>query len=463
MLISDIQRIAHAIIEQNQIENDFIEYKKSATFKDKILKTACAYANNYMNREIGLIFIGIEEVDNPETGAKALPLRPITGIDDALIETTETTKSIKLKAGRYIRIKRDSKLPNSREEFELLKKFANYNYSSNLNERATLDDLSYEYMKEYLIAINAKPDIRSLSKLDMAKRLGLINQSDFGGNRVKNFAVLMFAENPDKFIPNSHVEIIREAINTDKMESKVFDGPIWIQAKQISKYFKDNIMASYTIRDNHNAEHRIVYNWPFETFEELATNCLLHKEYESPNYIGIYVYNDKITFVNHNRPLPPVTIDSMNSDIQFDDRQYLNPEIKEMFFALDLIESYGSGIRRAKDALTANNSPALNFLPSNESDNYTMAIMQINAEFARIKEEELQKTLTTEVTREMTREMTREIKQLMKTHPQITAKELATHFNTTEETIRYKIKILKRNKEIERSSSTKSGYWTILK
>lgn len=53
MQISDIKRMAHSIIEQYHIESDFIEYKKSATFKEKILKTACAYANNYMNREIG--------------------------------------------------------------------------------------------------------------------------------------------------------------------------------------------------------------------------------------------------------------------------------------------------------------------------------------------------------------------------------------------------------------------------
>lgn len=28
----------------------------------------------------------------------------------------------------------------------------------------------------------------------------------------------------------AYVQVIREAIGTDKMEGKVFDGPIWIQA-----------------------------------------------------------------------------------------------------------------------------------------------------------------------------------------------------------------------------------------
>lgn len=133
------------------------------------------------NREIGLIIIGVEEMDE-DTGEKAVPRRPVVGIDEALLETTENgikgllaeihprvsyhllditvdgrtclviavepgsdgpyetsaraeqDKGIRLKAGRYIRIRRDTRMPNKREEFELLKKFADFHFSSELNE-----------------------------------------------------------------------------------------------------------------------------------------------------------------------------------------------------------------------------------------------------------------------------------------------------------------------------------------
>lgn len=515
MQINDIKRMAHTIIEQGHIENDYIEYKKSATFKAKILKTACAYANNYMNREIGLLFIGIEEVDNKESGEKAVPKRPITGVKEGMIETVENSlkqllsnihprisyhlitdmiddeyyiilavepgnagpyqtsdkaekeQEIKLKAGRYIRIKRDSILPNPKQEFELLKKFADYSFSSNLNETATIDDLNYEYMKEYLVATNAKQDIREMSKLDMAKAMGLISESEYGGYRAKNFAVLMFAEKPDKFIPNAHVEIIREAVGTDKMESKVFDGPIWIQAKQVSKYFKDNIMASYTIRDSDTVEHRIVYNWPLAMFEELATNCILHKEYENNNYIGIYVYSDKITFVNHNRPKPPVTIEDLNMNRSFDDRQYLNEELKDMFFSLDLIESYGSGIRRAKDAMELNHSPVLEFLPDNDVDDYTMAVAYINEEFAKTRGEEKvngsENDTTTKTTTKITTKISKEdlIIKMIQDNSQITAEEMAEKLGISVNGVRYYIKKLKKEEILMRVGAAKNGYWEV--
>lgn len=436
MKLEDIQRMAHDIIAHRAVESDYIEYKKSASIKDGILKTACAYSNNYMNREIGLLFIGIEEVDNPETGEKAIPVRPITGINESMIEKTENEikallahihphiryhllqdeiderkyvilavepgndgpyetddkaekdKSINLKAGRYVRIRRDSRKPNKREEFELLKKFADFHFSSELNEKATLDDLNYEYMKEYLVRTKAAADMRVLSKLEMAKSMNLIGESEYGGYRARNFAVLMFADKPQDFIPYARVEVIREAIGTDKMESKAFDGPVWIQAERVIDYFKDTFLKSYTVREPGKSGAHRVYNWPLETFTELATNCILHKEYAREQYIGIYVYRDHLVFINHNRPVPPVTIEDLNEKTEFVDRNYLNPELKEMFFKLDLIQSYGSGIRRAKNALKENGSPKLVFAPDNDNDDYTQVTVYINEEFARIRDEE---------------------------------------------------------------------------
>ena len=40
-------------------------------------------------------------------------------------------------------------------------------------------------------------------------------------------------------------------------------------------------------------------------FAELAINAIMHKDYSRPGYVGIYVYADRMTFVNHNWLLPP--------------------------------------------------------------------------------------------------------------------------------------------------------------
>ncbi|WP_223211640.1 ATP-binding protein [Mycoplasmopsis gallinacea] len=304
----------------------------------------------------------------------------------------------------------------------------------------------------------------------MAKSMGLVSESEYGGYRAKNFAVLMFAETPNKFITNAHVEIIREIDGTDKMESKRFDGPVWIQAKQVSKYFEDNIMASFTIRESDKIEHKIIYNYPLTAFEELATNAILHKEYDTPEYVGIYIiYNDRISFVNHNRTLPPVTIEALNNERSFDRRQYLNKEIKDMFFKLNLIEYYGSGIRRAKDALFKNSSPELKFYPDNENDNYTNAVMTINSEFLKDFNVSTTKEIdgTTKETSETNEEninIKEQILLLIKNNTNITAKQIANEFKEiTEDGVWYHLRKLKSNDLIKREGSTKSGKWVVVK
>lgn len=199
-------------------------------------------------------------------------------------------------------------------------------------------------------------------------------------------------------------------------------------------------MSSYTIREADKFEHRIIYNYPLAAFEELATNAILHKEYDTPEYVGIYVYNDRISFVNHNRPLPPVTIESLNRDRSFDRRQYLNKELKDMFFSLNLIESYGSGIRRAKDALLENGSENLRFYPDNEIDNYTNAVMYINKEFLDDYDSCCEENTTIKTTIKTTTKTTikqEEIVNIISENPQISTKQIAEKLNLSVDGVRY--------------------------
>ena len=61
---------------------------------------------------------------------------------------------------------------------------------------------------------------------------------------------------------------------------------------------------------------------------------------------------------------------------------------QQKFFKLDLIQSYGSGTRRAKTEMNRIGSPALMFDPDNETDEYTVLTAYINEWFACVKAEE---------------------------------------------------------------------------
>jgi predicted HTH transcriptional regulator len=203
-------------------------------------------------------------------------------------------------------------------------------------------------------------------------------------------------------------------------------------------------------------------------FSELVTNCILHKEYSRPEYVGVYWYSDHLTFINHNRPLPPLTIKDLNERTEFDDRKYLNSEIKEMFFALKLIQSYGSGIRRAKNAMADNASPKLVFEPGEEDEkDYTMVTAYINEEFAAIRKEEKgsvgvddEKT-TAKTTTKTTTKTQEAILKVLKDDPKATQAQIAAIAGLSKDGVRYHIAILKKEKRIERIGGNKGGYWKV--
>lgn len=431
MDIAKIKELTNQILKNKNSECSYIEYKKSEKQYDKILKTICAYGNNYYCNSVQYIFIGIEEENNKEN--KAIPVIPIQGIKEsqlelvyyklcslrsflhpivsydvilndfegkhyfiivvqdqkggpfAVNEKAEKDKEISLKSGRYIRNDFETRIAKVPEEYELIKKFANYTFDEDINNSATIDDLSIDYIKEYLNKTSNRLINKNLDKLELANALKLIDKNDPNNIRVYNHAVLMFADRPDYFIKNCYVELIVD-INGSKqlMESKSFKGPIWKQYFAVTKYIKDNYLNSLTIRKPDEVLNRIVDNYPFTAIEELVANAIVHNDYQNYKNIQIYINEKEINIVNYNDPLPPIEIKDLNERRTFDERNAINPSIREKFKELHIIESYGTGIGEAKRSLEANGSPNLYYKYFKDAT-ITSVVIPINEEYYEIK------------------------------------------------------------------------------
>ncbi|MEE1528021.1 MAG: putative DNA binding domain-containing protein [Blautia sp.] len=290
-----IKKDANDILANLSSECSYIEYKASASQLAKILKTICAYGNNYYDNDIQYIFIGVEEVNDEKN--KAIPKLPIVGIEEGKLEKcknelnslrsylypnvafeiltncfenrnyllivvrrqtggpfmvsekAEKDKRINLKPGRYVRVESDTRLARVDEEYDLLRKFANYHFSSLTNTDATIDDLNVDFIREYLAQTSNREIMDTLDKTQMAKSLGLLDKNDPTEKKVKNYAILMFGDKPEKYIEYSYVEMIVDMFGTKrKMEAKYFKGPIWKQYHTIVNYINDNYLNTIVVR-----------------------------------------------------------------------------------------------------------------------------------------------------------------------------------------------------------------------
>ena len=432
-----MKKIALSIIEKGEIENDYIEYKKSKEHRYGIIKTICAYCNNYMKRQYGILFIGIEELDNKVTGEKAIPKRPISGIEKNQIESTENAikkyisyirpqielrkdvhiipvqidgryclaifvmpgnrgpyyttekayKDFKLKPGKYIRINRDSVIANQIQLNELVRSFSDMAFENSFNNKgATLRDLDFDYMKEYFYQASKNDDILNSSKIEMARHLNLLEEPNNENSRVTNLGVLMFASRPSKYIDGAYIHMIIEKDgDVNNMSDLEFTGPIWKQAKQAGDYIETNFVETIANFREGQMNPVKISNFPAIAVRELINNSVLHKEYRNKMPIRIHVYYNYISIINKNLPLPPITITDLEQEDFFDNRNYYNNELMKLFKPLDLAETYGSGIRRAKGILKANHSPELEYSPKDHSSEQTLVKIKANEEYLRIR------------------------------------------------------------------------------
>ena len=144
-------------------------------------------------------------------------------------------------------------------------------------------------------------------------------------------------------------------------------------------------MNSITLRVEDKLESEIVYNYPYSTIGELVTNAIIHKNYENPRTVQIYIYDKSIVITNYNRPIPLVTINDLNTKDAFPNRVYENPSIREMFKSLDYIESYGSGIGKAKKAMSKNGIERIHFEEYDENIDITSVVIPINSKYEKYK------------------------------------------------------------------------------
>ena len=426
---------ANEYLRNRKFECSHIEYKASEKQLDKILKTICAYGNNYYDNEYAFIYIGVEEV-NDELN-KSIPLLPIKGIEEGhleiakntlnslksyiypnvkydvltnvfeekyyllivvekqnagpyqVVEKALTNKKINLKPGRYIRIESDSRIAKINEEYDLLRKFANYHFSSDISE-AVLDDLDYDYIREYLKSTSNRTLADELSKEDIARMLNLFPRNEYSSKRVTNFALLMFSKMPEKFIPYSYVEIITDTLGSkSRMEAKDFKGPIWKQYYSALKYIEDNFIRTITLREDNIATNKKISNYPFKALEELLANAIVHKNYEEYKTIQIYITNEEINIINYNKPLPPITLEDLNTRTIFKERDSVNPEIRDMFKNLGIIESYGTGVGEAKKACELNGSEPIFYKLFDDNSNITSVVIPINKMYCKLTNKKL--------------------------------------------------------------------------
>ena len=90
------------------------------------------------------------------------------------------------------------------------------------------------------------------------------------------------------------------------------------------------------------------FMFPQEAFREILLNAVVHKDYSACNPIQISVYEDKIYIWNDGEM--PSELDSTEKLFEKHSSKPYNPKLANVFFKSGLIEAWGRGFDKIKEA-----------------------------------------------------------------------------------------------------------------
>jgi predicted HTH transcriptional regulator len=179
------------------------------------------------------------------------------------------------------------------------------------------------------------------------------------------------------------------------------------------------------------------WDYSMEALREIIINMIVHRDYRSANDSTIKVFDDRIEFFNPGVLLDALTVEKIKTGHY---KSHLrNKQVATIFKELELIEKYGSGVRRVIDTFVAYGLPE----PEFEATQGGLAVTVLSA-------------LTGGVTGGVNTESV-PLLQLIQAQPGLKTTELVAQTGKPQRTIERWLKQLKDRQQIEFRGAPKTG------
>jgi len=496
-----------SLIDGRVVESDRIEFKKGWN-PDAIYRTICAFANDFEDIGGGYIVVGVEE----ENGRAK---RPVCGLDINELDTIQKSMigfnnliqpyyqprtaveeidgkkvfviwatagdrrpykvpdnvTVKHKEHNYyIRYNSSSIVAKGDYEVELLNMANRVPFDDRGNISATISDVSMLLIRDFLTQTGSK----LVSQLETSSPLQILRQMDLveGPNenvRVKNIALMLFSYQPEKFFPNTQVDIViypkgKDADPDNFIEIDPIKGPVHQIIRRTLDYIKTMVIRQKVVKVSTKAEADRTYNYPYQALEEIIVNALYHRSYQEREPVEISIMPEQIEVVSYSGADRSIRLEDLRAGKRIHARRYRNRRLGDFLKELDLTEGRGTGIPTVKKELEKNGSGDA-FYESDEDRTYFYVSIPCHKDFickelivdedGHIRERKL--TVATAV------DVRKQIFNLIVANTHISRRELSDIIGINQSAIQKHIEALVRNGVIEKRGIKRGRYYVILK
>ena len=193
-------------------------------------------------------------------------------------------------------------------------------------------NLEFSYLEQELIS---KTGIKKLSK-DILKTLNLY--SDKNGY---NIAAAIVSDKND--LPGIDIAKFGETISIFQKRKTLEHQSIIRSFYEAVEMYKDY----YQYEKVEGFERKLFETIPEEAFREALANAIIHRVWDINSHIRVSMFDDRVEIVSVGGLPNAVTVESyLSGDLSV----LRNPILANVFHRINLIEKFGTGIRRIKEA-----------------------------------------------------------------------------------------------------------------
>jgi ATP-dependent DNA helicase RecG len=373
----------------DDIESDCVERKESLSDREKIRQAICAFANDLPNHQKpGVLFIGVRDdgsfADTEITDqllrdlagfargeGLVLPLpslivekRRLRGHDVAVaVVQPAAAPPVRCRGRVWIRVGPRRAEATPEEEQRLAERSRGRNLPFDLRpvSAASLVDLDLEFFRTTYLPSAVDPEVIVQNGRTDAQKLASLRLLAPPPDSVPTLTgVLTLGNRPRDFVSCAYVQFVRfDGIKlTDPIKSeKEVDGRLDAVLLRIDEILEANISTGLAVTGR--STERREPDYPMEALRQLVRNAVLHRTYEGTNApIRLYWFADRIEIQNPGGPYGVVNRSNFGRPGITD---YRNPNLAEALRNLGFIQRFGLGIQIAREELSRNGNPELEF------------------------------------------------------------------------------------------------------
>ena len=171
-------------------------------------------------------------------------------------------------------------------------------FDATLNEKATMDDLDPDKIKEFVRIAKAKRTFPL--PVESSPETILTHLNLLGTDRVSNAAILLFGKQPQRFFISSEVKCAHfHGFDVVKPipAYQVYKGDVFQLVNQAVDFVLSKIDVSVGTRDE-STQVPVDYELPRAAVSEAIVNAIAHRDYTSNGSIQVMLFKDRLEIWN---------------------------------------------------------------------------------------------------------------------------------------------------------------------